>query len=206
MRRVCLLAIWLAVPWDVQAQSPPEQPSAQSAPTFTSQQVAGQIQQWEPQTGQLVLGSGDDQTPLEMSDLSTVFIDGRLGKATELAIGQSVRAAFHDKDGVRLVRWIEVLESPPPKKPSKAEIIPPTAPAFGSYEGRIASVDASAQSFVLASAGGPWELDLRDVVVIVEGHQSSIDVLPEGTLIRATWETNATPRTLRVEPVEQPTP
>lgn len=204
MPRAYLLAIWLAVPWVAQAQSPPEPPTAQDPPTFTSKQVSGEIQQWDPQTGQLVLAAEDDRTTLEMSDASTVFIDGRLGQATELSPGQSARAAFQEKDGVRVVRWIEVLGAGPKKSPSKTQVAPPTAPAFGSYEGRIASVDASAQSFVLASAGGPWELDLRDVVVIVEGHQSSIDTLPEGTLIRATWETNATPRTLRVEPVEQP--
>lgn len=204
MRHALLLAVWLAFPLVGQAQSPPEKTPEPTPSTFQSEQVNGRIRQWEPQTGQLVLSDGDDETRLEVGDTSTVFVDGRLGQPSELAAGQSVRAAFQEKDGVRLVRWIEVLQPVAPKKPSKTEVAPPIAPAFGSYEGRIASVDPGAQSFVLASVGGPWEIDLRDVVVIVEGHPGSIDALSEGTLIRATWETNAAPRTLRVEPIEQP--
>lgn len=181
---------------------------AEQAPVFTSRQIQGSLQEWNADSGLLVIENEGARTSLELQDGSTVFIDGRLGQRTELAEGQLVRAAYQERDGKQYVRWIEVTG---PKKAPASEgksrrrprsERPPLAPSFGPYEGRIEKVSPESDAFVLSSIEGPWTIELKDSVLLVAGQKSSLEALQVGLRVRVEWVADATPRTLSLEVVE----
>lgn len=190
------------------AQQPDATDPAEQAPVFTSRQVQGSLQEWDADSGQLVIDDDGTRTRLELQEGSTVFIEGRLGQRTELAEGQLVRAAYQERDGKQYVRWIEVTA--PKKAPARdgkktrgpRSESPPTAPAFGPYEGRVEEVLPDQHAFVLASVDGPWTIELAEAVLLVKGEKITVDALQAGMRVRAEWVAGATPRTLRLEVID----
>lgn len=213
MGRAWMLATTIAMaPLVAVSQQPEASDPAQQAPVFTSRQVQGSLQQWDAESGRLVIEDQGSRTQLELQEGSTVFIEGRLGRPTELAAGQLVRAAYQERDGKQYVRWIEVTAPKPPTDPGRKKRRPrserpPAAPAFGPYEGVVEEVSPETGSFVLSSIEGPWTIELREgVTLLVGGQQSTLDALTAGMRVRAEWVANASPRTLRLEVIETAAP
>lgn len=86
-------------------------------PVFTSPQASGQVVDWTPDTGELVLRTPNEELTLKVRDGSTVFVNGRLGERSDIREGQAVRTAYEKSDGELRVRWLEVLPDEA-KKPS----------------------------------------------------------------------------------------
>lgn len=104
-----------------------------TAPTIRRSVVFGALRTLRRSPSVVVVEPSDrgERLTLEATDGTAIFVEGRLGSFEDLREGQQVRAAFDEREGRRVLRWIEVqagARMETPREEATGESIGPPQP------------------------------------------------------------------------------